>query len=453
MPLPAYLSRFAAALVALPLAAAAASAPTQAADVPKKVVEIRVARGAGPSRYDRVRVVKFGSPEARTVVVLVPGWFGGAGSLSFFGRELARLTPDTQVWLFERRQRALADLAQARESDLAGTIEYYSHRKYRAQTAQTAPFARDWGLALTLNDLRRVVLRARDGGKRKVYLGGHSWGAATALNYAAWDFDGQPGYQDVAGLIAIDGGVHDAFAGQGYNFRMTAEQARTRLRQIAEGGPFDGTLTQAFGLGDRPESTAILYFLAGMAARQAPSERSTLSELLPKALQPPTMITNRALLGWIVAARAPVPDLQVRAGHLATSEGLPADWVDDGPVALADVAAAYGDPDLPAWEWYWPKRLSLDLEASDSFAPNEATEVLGLHGLHGAAIDRPLYVFASGLTRGTVTSAAQWVVSQSRISRTSYESDEAMTHLDPLFTAAERNKCLTSLSKFLVESR
>ena len=56
---------------------------------------------------------------------------------------------------------------------------------------------RNWGLKLALGDLRRVIRRARDGGRRKVILGGHSLGASTAVAYAAWDFTGHAGYRDV----------------------------------------------------------------------------------------------------------------------------------------------------------------------------------------------------------------------------------------------------------------
>ena len=51
------------------------------------------------------------------------------------------------------------------------------------------PFAKQWGLSLALQDVRRVVLSARRQGKR-VILGGHSLGASMTVAYASWDFDG-----------------------------------------------------------------------------------------------------------------------------------------------------------------------------------------------------------------------------------------------------------------------
>ena len=44
-----------------------------------------------------------------------------------------------------------------------------------------------------------MVRKARAGGRRKVILGGHSLGASTTVAYAAWDFNGRPGYKDLAG--------------------------------------------------------------------------------------------------------------------------------------------------------------------------------------------------------------------------------------------------------------
>ena len=36
-------------------------------------------------------------------------------------------------------------------------------------------------------------------------LGGHSLGGTVAAAYAAWDFDGTPGYTTINGIVCIDG--------------------------------------------------------------------------------------------------------------------------------------------------------------------------------------------------------------------------------------------------------
>jgi pimeloyl-ACP methyl ester carboxylesterase len=139
------------------------------------------------------------------------------------------------VWAVDRREQDLADLSGFHGGDPDRAAACYLGDHYRSQTAQSAPYLADWGLSVTLADLRRVVLAARDGGRRQVVLGGHSWGASTALAYAGWDFDGRAGYRDLSGLVLIDGGVHDAFAGEGDVYRLSARDAADRLAKIAAG--------------------------------------------------------------------------------------------------------------------------------------------------------------------------------------------------------------------------
>ncbi len=396
------------------------------------------------------RIVKVGPADGRTVVVLVPGWFGGAGSLILFGQRLAQLTPGTQVWIFERREQALADLSGARAPSVAAMVDYYAGAEHRQPLSNASTLVQGWGLSTALDDLRQVVFAASDHGRHSVYLGGHSWGATTALSYAAWDFDGQAGYKDTAGLIVIDGGVHDAFAGGGQVFRVTPETARARLQQIHDGKLFDNTLSLALGLGDRPETAGVLYLLAGAAARRASDELSPLATLLPQRWRPPGPLSNRAMLGWLVTAHAPLPDLQIHAGRLPANAAATA-WLDDGPASLDDVARAYGNPEVAMWEWFWPNRLSLDLEAIDPFAPSDVTDLLGLRLTHGREINVPLYVFATSSTHGSVTASAKWFVAHSSVTDAIYDGDDAMTHIDPLFARSEANRCLQTLSAFLRE--
>lgn len=89
-------------------------------------------------------------------------------------------------------------------------------RRCRTQDPAASAFVADRGLTRTLSDLRAVVQAAAAGGRHRVVLGGHSWGATTALAYAASDFGGSAGHRDLSGLVLIDGGVHGAFAGGGY---------------------------------------------------------------------------------------------------------------------------------------------------------------------------------------------------------------------------------------------
>ncbi|HEX2086121.1 MAG TPA: hypothetical protein VHF89_10595, partial [Solirubrobacteraceae bacterium] len=207
------MSRPALALLAALLAAAPAHAATRIPGVP----------AAGPPKYEFSYVTKFGPPSARTVLVLVPGYSGGAGTFNIVGPELVRRVPGLQVWAVDRRsqvledtlvfQRGLVDEATPRQ-----VFDYYVgwitdqsiRRHFTPPDLDSLSFMAEWGLPTHLGDLRRVVRAARQGGRR-VVLGGHSLGASTAAIYAAWDFRGRPGYRDLEGIVLIDGGPLGAF--------------------------------------------------------------------------------------------------------------------------------------------------------------------------------------------------------------------------------------------------
>ncbi|WP_028476957.1 hypothetical protein [Nocardia sp. CNY236] len=87
-------------------------------------------------------------------------------------------------------------------------------------------------------------------------LGGHSVGAAAAIHYAAWDFDGVAGYRSIDGLAIIDGGVLEAFSGAGMEFAIDLPTARGWLAGIGAGGVFeDETSTRTvLGFEGNPEA-------------------------------------------------------------------------------------------------------------------------------------------------------------------------------------------------------
>lgn len=150
-----------------------------------------------------------------------------------------------------------------------------------------------------MTDLRTVVRAAACDGRRRVVLGGHSWGATTAMTYATWDFDGSPGYRDLSALVVVDGGVRGAFDGTGEPVHNSPEEVGKRLAAIRDGAVFDLTLS-GVGLGSRAESTQIWYQLAGWYAHRDPDGRSVLQPRMPDALRPPLPVTNAALLRTLV---------------------------------------------------------------------------------------------------------------------------------------------------------
>ncbi|MBW8821424.1 MAG: alpha/beta hydrolase [Streptomyces sp.] len=427
------------------LLAAGAGSAAAAGPVREPYVPLTVGSGGGPVGTDRVHVLKVGPDTARTVLVMVPGMFGAANDFRWAARDLVAAVPGVQVWAFDRREENLADRSGFRTADPAA---YYLDGHYRSQDPAASAFAAGWGLTRTLEDLRAVVRAAARGGRR-VVLGGHSWGATTAMAYAAWDFDGCPGYRDVAALVLVDGGVRGAFDGTGEPVADSPEQVKERLAAIEGGAVFDMTLS-AVGLGDRAESTQIWYQLAGWYAQRDPDGPSVLQPRMPDALRPPVPVTNAGLLGTLVDAGIGWPnDISVHSGHLADS-GEPRGWVDDGITPIDRVATAYaGGPEPAVWEWYWPARLSVDLDVTDSYADTDTARSLGLRLKHAAGLDVPLYAFQTSYAKGTIVSAAREVVADSRIPYARYETDNGMNHLDPLFAAPQHNTFTRTLAPFL----
>ncbi|HZT02942.1 MAG TPA: hypothetical protein VFA39_11815 [Steroidobacteraceae bacterium] len=416
-------------------------------EVPTRYVQFCAAATAAAARADCVHVLEMGSSDARRVLVLVPGHSEAAGIFRGAGRYLSSTLPDTQVWALDRREQNLIDSSHFGRD---GELDYYLKSHYRAETDKTASYTRSWGLAMEIAELRRVVLAAGAGGRR-VFLGGHSSGANTALAYAAWDFDGVPGYRDLAALVLIDGGTHHAFDGEGYTIHWLTSvgEANDKLANIGKKtSPFTGDLGYVWQVAGAPESVPIDYQLAADYALRDAHGASPLQALLPPAMRPPFRVTNAALLGWLLTTHAPAPDLQLHAGHLDRAGAL-RDWINDGPADIDEVASIMAQSHPAAFEWYWPWRLSLDITAIDPMVDSPITRRLGLHLAHTKDIDVPLYVFQTGLTHGTVVTAAKWVVANSRIKDHVYVTDASMMHLDPMFDSPGRNAFLRTVADFL----
>ncbi|MEU1181119.1 alpha/beta hydrolase [Streptomyces sp. NPDC005820] len=430
------------------VAGPAIAKPYAAAGAREPYVPFAVGAGGGPAGTDRVRVLKVGSDAAPTVLVMVPGMFGAAGDFRLLARDLVAAVPGVQVWAFDRREENLADRSGFAGADPAA---YYLDGHYRSQDPAASGFAARWGLARTLEDLDTVVRAASCGGRRRVVLGGHSWGATTTMAYAAWDFDGRPGHRGLAGLVLVDGGVRGAFDGTGAPVLDSPDEVRERLAAIDGGAVFDLTLS-GVGLGSRAESTQIWYQLAGWYAHHDPDGRSVLQPRMPDALRPSVPVTNAALLGVLVDAGFGWPnDISVHSGHLGESgsDGVRG-WVDEGITPLGRVAEAYAGGPAPAvWEWYWPARLSVDLDVTDAYADTDLARSLGLRLRHGTGLDTPLYVFETSYAKGTIVSSARRVVADSRIPYATYRTDEGMNHLDPLFAAEAHNTLTRTLAPFL----
>jgi pimeloyl-ACP methyl ester carboxylesterase len=418
-----------------------AAVPAAALD---RYVPMKAPAGPGPAKYDRVFVKQMGPKGARTVLLLVPGTNGGAGGVVPVAREIVRRIPRLQVWIVDRREQAFEDTSVFRAGDPQRAQDYYLGFQYRRVTGENAKFAAEWGLKLQLSDLRSVVTRAAKGGRR-VILGGHSAGASTAVAYAAWDFAGRPGYRDIDGLVLIDGGLLGSFKS------ANLARARRELADIRSGNVFLDIL----GLG-LPEINGIFTEVGALWAYERPDDPSVLQQypLLPDFVKPQVRVTNEALFGYAfdeATSPALLDIIHVHAGRLADS-GDPRPWQDGELTPIRRHARAWAAEAPNATEWYYPRRLLLDIDAASPLRQTAAARYLGLRLRHARRIDVPLYAYSTDLTEGRVARGARRLVALSRIGNSRVVDDRTASHIDPLSAAPGTNRFLKTVVPFLRRS-
>jgi hypothetical protein len=419
---------------------------------------------ATPARYDRVQVRRFGSPDAGHVLVLVPGTNGGAGDFDLVAPYLVTHVPGLQVWAEMRREGALQDDSVI-QSTLAGktttqqAFDYYLgwianpaiKDHYQPLDASAYRFVQQWGLAVAMNDLHAVVVKASDGGRRTVTLGGHSLGGAEAAIYAAWDFDGRAGYRGINGIVCIDG-----CAGTSGSLRNPPTLASTQAAIAAMNtrGPWLDLL----GLGPQfAWATGVFSQVGAVTALKDPNAPATTFEtfaLLPSEFKPPEPVTNQAQLGYAFDAStspAALALIHVHSGHVATT-GDPAGWVNDGITPVQNIADVFAQAPLGAADWYYPRRLAIDAAAAGSLQQTPLAAYLGLRLLHTGQVDVPLYAFQTSLggVGDAVARQAHAFQAESRIpSVTVVSRTSTYSHLDPLLASPAGNAFLATVVPWL----
>jgi pimeloyl-ACP methyl ester carboxylesterase len=435
--------------LALILLAAIAAAPAPARD---RLITVATPPEPGPAQFNRVTVHQFGPKSAKRVFVLMPGTQGGAGDFTLDARYLVKHVPGLQVWAIDRRTQALEDTAtfaaaDAGEIPLQQAFDYYLNlHGFHIRGPDEDPYAREWGMAVALNDARAVVLRARAHGRRQVVLGGHSLGASLTVAYAAWDFNGRPGYKDVDGLVLIDGGLLGSF--DAYDL----SQAQQAIADLQTGSPFLDLL----GIGI-PEAAGLFAEIGGLYAEKDPTASATTLQsypLLPPEFNPPFPVTNRALFGYAFdrdTSPAALSLLHINGGGLAGS-GDPRDWVDGGVTPVSRLAETFGQEPSNAVEWYFPKRLTIDTNGADQMTNNDVGNFLGLRLFHTRKVNLPLYAIASDLAGAHVLDGARNFIRRSRTTRREsmlVNRNPQISHLDPLTAAPRTNAFLKTVVPFL----
>lgn len=415
------------------------------------------ANGAStPPEQNRVRVVRYRVDSdvprpARAIVVMMPGFLAGAGSLDGLARAIVRRSTEAEsfeAWAIDRRSNLLEDthgldVAEVRREGKPAYDYYIEGLEVEGRTFEgfltgpQVPWASEWGLPTTLGDLRNVLSLVPQSERRsRVVLLGHSLGASVVEAYAAWDF-GAPGHDEIAALVLADGVARREGDGPETVSRERYEQGDASAAPI----PSPGVQRDI-----RAGSTLVTIPLLGVQAL-AVAEAAAIDarfrpdaidqnvpgrdRLLSLALGLPSLprMTNRAAFGLafdegsaplsFAAARcgaarggALAPYDAAFGGRLTHPSDLGAtyDWT-DGPEAgeptrLADLADAwFRGPGVNFVEWYFPARLSADLAVATTL--NVADDdwratAYGLRAKHGPRIDVPIFGAAFRLV-GTAT--------------------------------------------------
>lgn len=420
-------------------------------------VAIQGVPAAGPAKYDRLWVRKYGPANASCVMVLSPGSPAGQGGFARIAPEITSRVPGLAVWAIDRRPNALEDVSVFKHDRPQQSLNYYllggrvGGELFKPVSTGEAGFVRDWGGATAVGDVRRVVQAASDGGRRCVILGGHSFGTLITEAYLTWDFNGTPGYQGLSGIVLIDGGLLGAFnkvlPQAGYPPFKNVGEARSRIAALQHQSPFgsDGSIPglPSWVPGVAPE----IVCQYALKHPDAPSglQKTTIGTNFLPGLH--GSVTNEAFAGLFFKATA--GDEGARTGHLA-KRGNPRRWVDGRYTNVPRFCSTFTQEPGNGLEWYFPQRLMIDLaQGLQSLKQNAITDYLGLRPYHLADIDLPLYVIQTKLSDGGVLRSAHKFIRESKISRYKLVNDPKADHVDPLVDYPRRNRFLKTVVPFL----
>jgi len=230
------------------------------------------------------------------VLVLIPGYMGGANSFDHLGRQLVSMAEaggrgSIEVWAIDRRGNCLEDLTGMNAAEASGDLQdavdyYYNGAELSGHTFQgflsdeDVPFLSEFGLQLLMEDLYTIIttkIPNQNDRKNKVFIGGHSMGGSLTSYFAGWDFDGNAatkddaGFNNCAGLIGMDGRV-----GIRSGSYIEEETYSQRLADIRSGA---ATRLNLY-MGVTPEALS-LFEILGMGAHMFPNDEATIFQEIP----------------------------------------------------------------------------------------------------------------------------------------------------------------------------
>ncbi len=316
---------------------------------------IRQILGDAPD-LNRVTYVRTALADAdappRVILILIPGFLGGAGNFDPLARDLVReQNGNLEVWAVDRRTNQLEDRrgalyaragAEAAGSDeeamrdaIAEGVRFYfpdatidrdgvpgpdgpftlpdavpgdgdSDFQKLSQDDLRGIFAH-WGVDTYVRDWRELVLAARAivGEDGLVLFGGHSMGTTWTGVFAAYDFDVTPGgveagYELVDGLLLLEGGGTRGPSASAPD--LTAYQ--DSITDLETPGGSDVFLADLFGFVDATDIGAAGE-LNGVAGSFDPESDSILQQTpifggLPVSILLQAPMTNRSLAGFFL---------------------------------------------------------------------------------------------------------------------------------------------------------
>jgi len=415
-----------------------------------------------PPDLNKVGVLEIGPQTARNILILNPGTSASAAYFAPLAKTVVSRVPNWQIWAVERRENLLEDqsvLDRAKVGQASGQELFDYYLGWLADPSITnhfqmipdsdVAFARDWGMNVEIEDLRRVVLLAKQRAARRIVVGGHSLGGSITAAYATWDFDGEAGGKDLAGLVFIDGG-------SGPN-PVTPEAATAALQQLQSSSPwlaFGGIMAPFAGLFSATGATGALI------DPDSPSLGQTFP-LLPADLKPPVPVTNLAQYGYALDTKTSPPSLAAAQAHLGqlAASGNPRGWDSTGAITpiqrFAMMFSGTGLRSLDGTAWYHPMRLTIDSGAVAAGNANPAQAILDVHAIHGHDLPQNLLIYAFGAALGgqAVLDAASNLASQSNIPErnlTLIDRHETYAHNDPS-SAYPKNDFIDGLVPFLAK--
>ncbi len=222
------------------------------------------------ARYTRYHLSDQAESQPDAILVLVPGFEGGASTFAVLAESLIRRAKDeasmvVEVWAVDRRSNQLEDtagldLAEQEQDPSLGLdflfgeqLELEMHptlastlnrRSIFYNTGDDLAFMAQWTSLVHSQDIDAVVEAARSAARNaNVFLGGHSAGTGFTARYAATDFnlaggDPEPGYAKLRGLVLLEGG------GGSLPAEAPSEEQLDRIEARFDGGLYEAVRSQ-----------------------------------------------------------------------------------------------------------------------------------------------------------------------------------------------------------------